>query len=108
VSVARELVEHLLSGQVLQLQTFYDQVLDKLPDISKEEVTEGVSNVLAVQPVSETYRLLKTYCDPLIQRLMTKANHATTDDGKLAVAGKITPFLSFSLTLTQLQLTAKL
>ncbi|TFB03438.1 hypothetical protein CCMA1212_004428 [Trichoderma ghanense] len=78
--------KHLLSGQVLQLQTFYDQVLDKLPDISKEEVTEGVSNVLAVQPVSETYRLLKTYCDPLIQRLMTKANHATTDDGKLAVA----------------------
>ncbi|KAJ4864836.1 exportin 1-like protein domain-containing protein [Trichoderma breve] len=78
--------KHLLSGQVLQLQTFYDQVLDKLPDLSKEEVTEGVSNVLAVQPVSETYRLLKTYCDPLVQRLMTKANHATTDEGKLAVA----------------------
>ncbi|PTB70766.1 ARM repeat-containing protein [Trichoderma citrinoviride] len=78
--------KHLLSPQVLQLQTFYDQVLDKLPDISKEEVTEGVSSVLAVQPVSETYRLLKTYCDPLIQRLMTKANHATTDEGKLAVA----------------------
>ncbi|UKZ47233.1 hypothetical protein TrVGV298_001449 [Trichoderma virens] len=78
--------KHLLSGQVLQLQTFYDQVLDKLPDLSKEEVTEGVSNVLAVQPVSETYHLLKTYCDPLVQRLMTKANHATTDEGKLAVA----------------------
>ncbi|KAH6607611.1 hypothetical protein Trco_003924 [Trichoderma cornu-damae] len=77
---------HLLSGQVLQLQTFYDQVLDKLPDLSKEEVTEGVSNVLAVQPVSETYRLLKTYCDPLVQRLMAKANHATDDTGKLAVA----------------------
>ncbi|UKZ85164.1 uncharacterized protein TrAFT101_001034 [Trichoderma asperellum] len=78
--------KHLLSGQVLQLQTFYDQVLDKLPDLSKEEVTEGVSNVLAVQPISETYHLLKTYCDPLVQRLMTKANHATTDEGKLAVA----------------------
>ncbi|KAL7784892.1 armadillo-type protein [Trichoderma ceciliae] len=78
--------KHLLSGQVLQLQTFYDQVLDKLPDLSKEEVTEGVSNVLAVQPVSETYHLLKTYCDPLVQRLMAKANHATTDEGKLAVA----------------------
>ncbi|PON22463.1 hypothetical protein TGAM01_v208744 [Trichoderma gamsii] len=78
--------KHLLSGQILQLQTFYDQVLDKLPDLSKEEVTEGVSNVLAVQPVSETYHLLKTYCDPLVQRLMTKANHATTDEGKLAVA----------------------
>ncbi|UKZ60196.1 uncharacterized protein TrAtP1_001481 [Trichoderma atroviride] len=78
--------KHLLSGQILQLQTFYDQVLDKLPDLSKEEVTEGVSNVLAVQPVSETYHLLKTYCDPLVQRLMAKANHATTDEGKLAVA----------------------
>lgn len=81
--------KHLLSGQVLQLQTFYDQVLDKLPDLSKEEITEGVSNVVAVQPVEETYGLLKTYCDPLIQRLMTKANNATDEEGKLALAGKI-------------------
>lgn len=80
--------KHLLSGQVLQLQTFYDQVLDKLPDLSKEEVTEGVANVVAVQPPTEVYRLLKTYCDPLIQRLMSRANEATTEEGKLAVAGK--------------------
>ncbi|KOS17837.1 Uncharacterized protein ESCO_003194 [Escovopsis weberi] len=78
--------KHLLSGQVLQLQTFYDQVLDKLPDLSKEEVTEGVGNVVAVQPLSEIYQLLKLYCDPLIRRLMEKANNATTDEGKLAVA----------------------
>ncbi|KAH7160891.1 armadillo-type protein [Dactylonectria macrodidyma] len=78
--------KHLLSGQVLQLQTFYDQVLDKLPDLSKEEITEGVSNVVAVQPEEEIYRLLKTYCDPLVQRLMTKANNATDDEGKLALA----------------------
>lgn len=81
--------KHLLSGQVLQLQTFYDQILDKLPDLSKEEITEGVANVVAVQPVEETYRLLKTYCDPLIQRLMSKANNATDEEGKLALAGKI-------------------
>jgi transportin-3 len=80
--------KHLLSEQVIQLQTFYDQVLDKLPDTSKEEITEGVANVVAVQPVEETYRLLKVYCDPLIQRLMTKANEATTEEGKLALAGK--------------------
>lgn len=80
--------KHLLSGQVVQLQTFYDQVLDKLPDISKEEITEGVSNVVAVQPVDETYGLLKMYCDPLIERLMTKANNATDEEGKLALAGK--------------------
>jgi transportin-3 len=79
---------NLLSGQVLQLQTFYDQILDKLPDLSKEEITEGVANVVAVQPVSETYRLLKTYADPLVQRLMTKANNATNEEGKLALAGE--------------------
>lgn len=76
----------LLSGQVLQLQTFYDQVLDKLPDLSKEEVTEGVASVVAVQPKADIYRLLKLYCDPLVQRLMTKANGATTEEGKLALA----------------------
>ncbi|KAF4469623.1 hypothetical protein FALBO_3490 [Fusarium albosuccineum] len=78
--------KHLLSGQVLQLQTFYDQVLDKLPELSKEEITEGVANVVHVQPPEEIYRLLKTYCDPLIQRLMDKANNATDEDGKLALA----------------------
>ncbi|KAF4513320.1 hypothetical protein G6O67_000608 [Ophiocordyceps sinensis] len=78
--------KHLLSGQVLQLQTFYDEILDKLPELSKEEITEGVSNVVAVQPVAETYRLLKLYCDPLVQRLMSKANSADDEKGKLALA----------------------
>lgn len=81
--------KHLLRGQVLQLQTFYDQILDKLPDLSKEEITEGVANVVAVQPAEETYRLLKTYADPLVQRLMAKANLATNEEGKLALADHI-------------------
>jgi transportin-3 len=80
--------KHLLSGQVVQLQKFYDEVLDKLPDVSKEEITEGVANVVAAQPTEETYRLLKLYCDPLIQRLMTMANNATDEESKLALAGK--------------------
>merc|ERR1711963_243399 len=46
---------HLLSSQAMQLQSFYDQVLDKLPNQSKEEVTDGVSSVVAVQPVDQTY-----------------------------------------------------
>lgn len=79
---------NLLGGQVLQLQTFYDQVLDKLPNQSKEEVTDGVSSVVAVQPADQTYALLKTYCDPLIQRLMTMANQATDKESKIAMAGK--------------------
>ncbi|KAM3562268.1 hypothetical protein ARSEF4850_002837 [Beauveria asiatica] len=77
---------NLLSGQVLQLQTFYDQVLDKLPNQSKEEVTDGVSSVVAVQPADQTYTLLKMYCDPLIQRLMTMANQATDKERKIVLA----------------------
>ena len=88
--------KHLLSGQVLQLQEFYEQILDKLPDLSREEITEGVSNVVAVQPPEEIYRLLKTYCDPLIQRLMAKANNATDEEGKLALAGRHSPCVSMS------------
>lgn len=80
--------KHLLGGQVDQLQSFYNSTLDILPAISQEEMTEGVATVVAVQPPSETYRLLKLYCDPLMARLMTLANNASDEDGKLAVAGK--------------------
>jgi len=80
--------KHLLSGQILQLQNFYNQTLDSLPMVSQEEMTEGVATVVAVQPPSEIYRLLKLYCDPLMARLMTKANNATDEAGKLVVAGE--------------------
>lgn len=79
--------KHLLGDQVLQLQTFYDQILDKLPATSQEEITEGVANVVGVQRVEDIYKLLKIYCDPLVARLMVKANNATTEEGKIEVAG---------------------
>ena len=79
--------KHLLSGQVIQLQQFYDQTLDKLPGISQEELTEGVASVVAVQPPAQIFDLMKLYCDPLMTRLMAKANAASDDDGKLAIAG---------------------
>lgn len=79
--------KHLLTEQVAQLQIFYDQTLDKLPLVSQEELTEGVASVMAVQPTSRIYTLMKMYCDPLMTRLMAKANQATDDDGKRAVAG---------------------
>ncbi|KAH6681136.1 karyopherin [Plectosphaerella plurivora] len=79
----------LLSGQVVQLQSFYDQILDKLPDVSQEEITEGVANVVSAQPETELYKLLKLYCDPLVQRLMAKANNATDEESKAAVADHI-------------------
>ncbi|EAQ87275.1 hypothetical protein CHGG_03894 [Chaetomium globosum CBS 148.51] len=69
--------KQLLSPQVIQLQSFYDQILDKLPVSSKKEITEGVAYVLSVQKTEDLYKLLKLYCDPLVQRLMTKANSAT-------------------------------
>lgn len=81
----------LLSNQVVQMQSFYDQVLDKLPGISQEEITEGVASVVGVQKAEDVYKLLKLYCDPLVNRLMAKANDAKddeTDKGKLALAGK--------------------
>ncbi|TVY80343.1 Uncharacterized protein LSUE1_G003970 [Lachnellula suecica] len=88
--------KHLLGSQVVQLQQFYDQTLDKLPGISQEELTEGVASVVAVQPASQTFELLKLYCDPLMARLMAKANSASDDEGKLAIAdlvGLITYFI---------------
>ncbi len=81
----------LLSGQVLQLHSFYNQILDKLPEMSQEEMTEGVATVVAAQKNEDIYRLLKLYCDPLVARLMTKANNATDDQSKLAVAGMFPP-----------------
>jgi len=87
--------KHLLGTQVVQLQQFYDQTLDKLPGISQEELTEGVATVVAVQPPSQTFELLKLYCDPLMTRLMARANVASDEDGRLAVAG-LFYYLEFS------------
>jgi transportin-3 len=81
--------KQLLSPQVIQLQSFYDQILDKLPVSSKEEVTEGVAYVLSVQKTEDLYKLLKLYCDPLVQRLMTKANSATENKSKLDLADHV-------------------
>ncbi|PVH86057.1 ARM repeat-containing protein [Cadophora sp. DSE1049] len=78
--------KHQLGGQVVQLQHFYNQTLDKLPLVSQEELTEGVASVVAVQPPGQIFDLLKLYCDPLMARLMALANQASDDEGKLAVA----------------------
>jgi transportin-3 len=77
----------LLRDHVVQLQKFYDTILDSLPHQSQEEITEGVANIVGVQPADKAYDLLKLYCDPLVKRLMSKANEAHDDRGKLRVAG---------------------
>ena len=83
--------KRLLQEHVGQLHTFYETVLDKLPPVSQEEITEGVACVVSVQPPDRVYAVLKLYCDPIIKRLMARANEAREeqdDKGKLAVAGK--------------------
>ncbi|KAI0204955.1 exportin 1-like protein [Astrocystis sublimbata] len=87
---------HLLSGQVLELQQFYEQVIDKLPVISQEEVTEGAANVVSVQPKGELYKLLKLFCQPLVQRLMVKANNAVDHNAKLVLADHLQLITTFA------------
>lgn len=80
--------KNLLGPQAIELQGFYNSILDTLSDHSKEDLTEGVATVISVQKTEDIYSLLKLYCDPLMQRLMTKANNATDDASKLELAGK--------------------
>ncbi|KAK3687352.1 armadillo-type protein [Podospora appendiculata] len=88
--------KRLLESQVFQLQAFYDQILDKLPDPSKEELTEGVANVVGAQKAEDVYNLLKLYCGPLVDRLMVKANNAHDDKAKLDLADHINLLTHFA------------
>ncbi len=77
----------MLRDNVTQLHDFYESVLDSLPPASQEELTEGVAAVLSVQPLDKIYDMFKLYCDPLIRRLMSLADNAQDEKGKLALAG---------------------
>ena len=80
----------LLRDDVTHLHKIYEHILDKLPPASQEEVTEGVAAVVSVQPLEKIYPMFKLYCDPIMARLMSRANEAKNeekDEGKLAVAG---------------------
>ncbi|KAI4090883.1 MAG: hypothetical protein LQ339_008242 [Xanthoria mediterranea] len=82
----------LLEGSVMELHTFYESVLDNLPPDSQEEITEGVACIISIQALDKVHSMFKTYCDPVIKRMMSCANQAKTaqDEGpRLAVAGYI-------------------
>ena len=82
--------KQLLRGHVTQLHNFYESVLDKLPPASQEEITEGVACVVSAQPLDNIYPMFKLYCDPIIRRMMARANearHEQDENGRLAVAG---------------------
>ena len=81
--------KNLLTDHVTQLHTFYESVLDKLPPASQEEITEGVACVISAQPLDKIYPMFKLYSDPVIKRMMARANEAKTaedEKAKLAIA----------------------
>ena len=81
----------LLADHVIQLHDFYESVLDQIPAESQEEITEGVACVVSAQPVNKIYGTFKLYCDPIMKRIMARANSAKSGDNEtaqIAVAGK--------------------
>lgn len=76
----------LLKGFMPQLQQFYEQVILTLPTTSQEEVTEGIAAVLAKQPLDTLYNSMKLCLDPVVKRLISMTETATTKDEKLAIA----------------------
>jgi transportin-3 len=83
---------NLLQDEVIPLHDFYESVLDKLVPASQEEITEGVAWVVSAQPIANIYPMLKLYCDPIMKRIMTKANEAKDgqdENGRLAIAGTL-------------------
>ncbi|KAK5138150.1 hypothetical protein LTR08_004845 [Meristemomyces frigidus] len=79
----------LLKGFMGQLQGFYEQVIETLPPTSQEEVTEGVASVVAKQPIENLYESMKLCCDPVVQRIVSLAQTATTKEQKLAIADRL-------------------
>jgi len=78
----------LLVGHITQLHTFYEHVSKDLPWASLDEVTDGVAHIVAAQPVDNIYESLKLFCLPITKRLMERANTATDDKSKNALAGE--------------------
>ena len=79
----------LLKDFMPQLQQFYESNLDRLPSNSQEEITEGVASVLHKQPLESLHASFKLCCDPVVKRLMSMAQEATTKEQKLAIADKL-------------------
>ncbi|KAF2260719.1 ARM repeat-containing protein [Lojkania enalia] len=79
----------LLVEFVAQLQEFYVKYLDALPASSQEEITEGVASVIAKAPTGQIFELLKMYCNPLVQDIISTAPTATDDAAKKILSDKI-------------------
>ncbi|KAF2877357.1 armadillo-type protein [Massariosphaeria phaeospora] len=79
----------LLVDFTVPLQQFYTKYLNTLPISSQEEITEGVASVIARVPIDKLYEVLKLYCDPVMQSLMTIAAQAKEELEQKLLADKI-------------------
>lgn len=91
----------LLVNHITQLHGFYEHVSGSLVLASLYDITDGVAHVIAAQPIDKLYDALKLFCQPVVERLMVKANSAHDDASKCDVAGESTegPLLQRLLTL---------
>jgi transportin-3 len=79
----------LLKDSIGQIEQFYVSTLDKLPKDSQEELTEGVSAVIAKQPVDGIYPHLKICGGQILERVKSLAQAGLRDKAvQLNIAGK--------------------
>lgn len=76
----------LLVNHVTQLHAFYEHVSGNLPLPSLYDITDGVAHIVAAQPLDKIYDALKLFCQPIVERLMVKAETAHDDVTKCEVA----------------------
>ena len=81
--------QQLLQHELQNLHGFYDSVLDRLPPYSQEELTEGASCVIAVQPKDNIYAALQLYCNPIVERLSERAKKAHADPSNKALQSQV-------------------
>ena len=81
--------QQLLQHEIQNLHGFYDSVLDKLSPYSQEELSEGASCVVAIQPKENIYSSLKLYCDPIVDRLKQRAAKAQAEPNNKAIQAQI-------------------
>lgn len=79
----------LMKGYVTQLQSVYVTLLDRLGTSSQAEVTDGIAAIINKQPLDQIYPAFKTYCDPVIERLKSQAQSASSDQERLAIADRL-------------------
>ena len=77
----------LLVNHLEQLHAFYEHVSSSLTLPSLYDITDGVAHVIAAQDLDKVYSAMKLFCQPIVERLMAKADRAHDESTKCEVAG---------------------